>query len=96
MLTSRTGRRTRREIPINMRAAAGQCALIDRAAALLGKNRSRFMLDAACREAESILIDQRLFQLDVAAYKRFVAELDRPPAENARLRSLLRTKAPWE
>ena len=41
-----------RDTPINLRARAEQRELIDPAAALLGKNRSDFMLDAACRQAE--------------------------------------------
>jgi uncharacterized protein (DUF1778 family) len=96
MRTNESEERTRREVTINLRADAKQCALIDRAAAVLGKNRSQFMLETACREAGSVLLDQRLFLLDGKAYKSFVAELDRPPAENARLRRLLHSKAPWE
>ena len=96
MRTNESEERTRREVTINLRADAKQCALIDRAAAMLGKNRSKFMLETACREARSVLLDQRLFLLDGKAYKSFVAELDRPPAENARLRRLLHSKAPWE
>ena len=94
MRTTETEERT--SVTIQLRADARQCALIDRAAAVRGTNRSKFMLETACREAEGVLLDQRLFQLDDNAYKSFVAELDRPPAENARLRSLLHTKAPWE
>lgn len=96
MRTEDTGQRTRRGVTINLRADAKQCALIDRAAAVLGKNRSKFMLETACREAEGVLLDQRLFLLDDQAYKSFVARLDRPPAENPRLRRLLRSQAPWE
>jgi uncharacterized protein (DUF1778 family) len=96
MGTKETEGRTRRGVTINLRADAKQCALIDRAAAALGKNRSKFMLETACREAGSVLLDQRLFVLDDKAYKSFVAELDRPPAANARLRRLLHSKAPWE
>ena len=88
MGTKETEGRTRRGVTINLRADAKQCALIDRAAAVLGKNRSKFMLETACREAGSVLDDK--------AYKSFVAELDRPPAANARLRRLLHSKAPWE
>ena len=96
MGTKETEGRTRRGVTINLRADAKQCALIDRAAAVLGKNRSQFMLETACREAGSVLLDQRLFLLDDKTYKGFAAELDRPPAENARLRRLLHSKAPCE
>jgi uncharacterized protein (DUF1778 family) len=79
-----------------LRADQVKRALIDRAAERLGKNRSEFMLEAACRAATAVLLDQRLFLLDDKTYKRFTAALDTPPAENSRLRRLLRTKAAWE
>ena len=85
-----------RDVTINLRANQKQRALIDRAAETLGKNRSDFMLEAACREADAVLLDRRLFLLDEKAYKSFTAALDKPPAENPKLRRLLRSKAPWE
>jgi uncharacterized protein (DUF1778 family) len=85
-----------RDVTINLRANRKQRAVIDRAAETLGKNRSDFMLEAACREAEAVLLDQCYFQLDEKEFKRFAAALDKPPAENPRLRKLLATKAPWE
>ena len=83
-------------ISINLRTDATSRDLIDRAAEALGKNRSEFMLEAARREARAVLLDQRLFQLDDQAYRRFTAALDAAPTENPRLRRLLRTRAPWE
>lgn len=88
--------RTGRGVTINLRADERKRSLIDRAAERLGKNRSEFMLEAACREATAVLLDQRLFLLDEKAYKRFTAALDKPPAENRRLRRLMVTKAAWE
>lgn len=85
-----------RDVTINLRANRKQRGIIDRAAETLGKNRSDFMLEAACREAEAVLLDQRYFQLDEKEFKRFTAALDKSPAENPRLRRLLVTKAPWE
>ena len=85
-----------RGVTINLRADRRKRALIDRAAETLGKNRSEFMLDAACREATAVLLDQRLFLLDEKALKRFNDALNKPPAANPRLRRLLATKAPWE
>jgi uncharacterized protein (DUF1778 family) len=81
---------------INLRVSGHQKALIDRAAGTLGRNRSDFMLDAACREAESVLLGRRYFNLADDAFRRFTAMLDKPPAENPRLARLLRTKAPWD
>ena len=84
-----------RDVTINLRANRRQRAVIDRAAETLGKNRSDFMLEAACREAETVLLDRRYFQLDEAEFMKFAAALDRPPAGNPRLRRLLAAKAPW-
>jgi len=81
---------------INLRVTSGQKSLIDRAAEAQGRNRSDFMLDAACREAESVLLDQRYFNLDDDAFQRFTDLLDAPPKSNPRLARLLKTKAPWE
>ncbi|MGB8010252.1 MAG: DUF1778 domain-containing protein [Terriglobales bacterium] len=93
-----TGTKTRknRDETINLRASRRQKALIDRAANALGRNRSDFMLETACREAETVLLDRRYFALSSEEFKRFAAMLDKPPASNARLRRLLKTKAPWE
>lgn len=88
--------RRARDVNINLRASRGQRALIDRAAEALGKSRSDFMLEAASREAESVLLDQRYFALDAEAFQHFTAVLDAPPADNPRLRRLLTSKAPWD
>ncbi|MGH9574144.1 MAG: DUF1778 domain-containing protein [Candidatus Acidiferrales bacterium] len=89
-------KRGTRSITINLRADRAKRVLIDRAAEKVGKNRSEFMLEAACREATEVLLDQRLFMLDEKAYKRFVERLDAAPSENKRLKRLLTSKAPWE
>ncbi len=80
---------------INLRANPWQRTLIDQAAETLGKNRSDFMLEAACRAAEKAVLDRRLFLLDEKAYKRFTAALDKSPAGNSKLRRLLASSAPW-
>jgi uncharacterized protein (DUF1778 family) len=91
---TRTGKK--RDETINLRATERQKTLIDRAAVALGRNRSDFMLETACREAEAVLLDRRYFALSDEEFRRFAATLDKPPASNARLRRLLKTKAPWE
>jgi len=85
-----------RSANINLRVSLRQKALIDRAADALGRNRSDFMLETACREAEAVLLDRRYFALPAEEFKRFQAMLDKPPAGNPRLTRLLRTKSPWE
>jgi uncharacterized protein (DUF1778 family) len=82
--------------PINLRALASQKILIDQAAALVHKNRSDFMLEAACKEAENILLDQRLFLVTNESYQAFVKSLDSPIDENQKLHSLLKSNNPWD
>ncbi len=81
---------------INLRASAEQKALIDRAAARLGKTRTEFMLEAARQAAVNTLLDQRILQLDDEAYEKFLACLDAPARPAEALRQLLSTPAPWE
>jgi uncharacterized protein (DUF1778 family) len=81
---------------INLRITEDRRALIDRAAEAAGKDRTEFMLDAATREATSVLLDQRYFQLDSRGFAAFTAALDAAPADNPRLRELLARKAPWD
>lgn len=89
-------RTANRDVTINIRARTGQRDLIDRASARLGKSRSDFMLETACREAEAVLLDQTLFTLEAPAWRKFMAMLDAPPKPNKGLRDLMATKAPWE
>lgn len=85
-----------RTAPINLRALESQRSLIDKAASVLGKNRSDFMLETTCREAENILLGQRLFMLNVADFDAFMTTLDAPVKDNPALRNLMAHKAPWE
>ena len=83
-------------VSINIRAKAKQRDLIDQAADRLGRSRSDFMLEAACREAEDVLLDQAFFTVDEGTFAQFQALLDKPLLPTDKLRRLLRTKAPWE
>lgn len=80
---------------INIRVLASEQDLIDRAAEACGKTRSDFMLAAARREAECVLLDRRLFLLDEETYRTFVEQLDAQPQRNDKLRRLLATKPLW-
>jgi len=84
-----------RDAAINLRALPAQRDLIDQAAQLLGKNRSDFMLEAACDKAQSVLLDQVFFSLDTDKYRQFVELLDAPVQANPGLERLLAVKAPW-
>lgn len=83
-------------VTISIRAKARQRDLIDQAALRLGRSRSDFMLEVACREAEGVLLDQTYFGLDTDTFVRFQKMLDNPPEPTDRLRRLLMTKTPWK
>lgn len=81
---------------LNIRIKPEERGLIDRAAQLLGKNRTEFMLDAARRVAEEALLDRTLFEVRPEVYQEFLNRLDAPPEPNERLRKTLQTPPPWE
>lgn len=83
-------------VSINIRAKAKQRNLIDQAAERLGRSRSDFMLEAACREAEDVLLDQVFFTVDEGTFAQFQTLLDQPLPPTDKLRRLLKTKAPWD
>jgi uncharacterized protein (DUF1778 family) len=86
----------RQAVSINIRAKARQRDLIDQAAYRKGRSRSDFMLEAACREAEDVLLDQAFFTVDASTFAEFQKLLDHPLPPTDKLRRLLKTKAPWE
>jgi len=85
-----------RDAAINLRALAEQRDLIDHAAQLLGKNRSDFMLEAACDKAQAVVLDQVFFGLDAEKFRQFTKVLDAPPTHNPGLERLMAVKAPWK
>ncbi|TCT09107.1 DUF1778 domain-containing protein [Paralcaligenes ureilyticus] len=87
---------TQEPVTISIRAKAGQRDLIDQAADRLGRSRSEFMLEAACREAEDVLLDQTYFALDAKGFSAFQAMLDTPPAPSDRLRRTMKAPVPWK
>lgn len=94
MIQTQTSETT--SVSINIRAKARQRDLIDQAAERLGRSRSDFMLEAACREAEDVLLDQAFFTVDEGTFAQFQALLDQPLPPTDKLRRLLKAKAPWE
>jgi len=87
---------TNESVSINIRAKAKQRDLIDQAANRLGRSRSEFMLEVACREAEDVLLDQAFFAVDAGTFSQFQALLDEPLPPTDKLRRLLKKKAPWD
>lgn len=84
-----------RDANINIRARSEQKALIDRASNILGKSRSDFMLDLACKEAVDVVLDQRVIYMSPEHYSDLLDMLDAPPQDNPKLRELLSTPSPW-
>lgn len=85
-----------RAAAINLRALPEQRDLIDHAARLLGKNRSDFMLEAACERAQNVVLDQVHFMLDADKFQAFVDLLDAPPKPNPGLERLFALQSPWD
>ncbi len=83
-------------VPINMRVEARQHILLNKAAEVMNRDCAAFILDVACREAENVLLGQRLFQLDDDTFATFEEALDTPVPHNAKLKSLLASRSPWE
>ncbi len=81
---------------IQIRVQSKVRALIDRAAAVAGKSRSEFMIECAQAEAISVLLDQRYVELEGQDWDKLMAILARPPMPNAALKTLIRSRAPWE
>ena len=85
-----------RDAAINLRARPEQRDLIDEAAQVLGKNRSDFMLEAACDRARSVLLDQVFFKLDTKRFQHFMRQLDAPSVPNDGLKRLMAIEPPWK
>jgi uncharacterized protein (DUF1778 family) len=88
--------RRRRDTVINVRLTKMLRDLIDRAADVVGKTRSEFILESARTHAIDVLLDRRLFTLDAEQYESFIKTLEAPPAPNEKLKRLLASKSPWE
>jgi uncharacterized protein (DUF1778 family) len=81
---------------LNIRIKPELRNLIDRAAGVLGKTRTDFVLEASRRAAEEALQDQSTFAISDEDFRAFVALLDAPPLRNERLRKTMRAAPPWD
>jgi uncharacterized protein (DUF1778 family) len=81
---------------VNLRMAAEDRNIIDRAAKLAGKTRTEFMVEAARQAAQETLLDSRLIVVDGKTFERFRKIFDAPARPNERLNRLMNLKAPWE
>lgn len=95
-MTTPTPETKSKPVPINMRTDAKRRDLIDTAAQILSVDRTSFILDAACKRAEEVIIDRRLFLLDDEAFDRFEQALEANPMRNNEcVRDLLARPKPW-
>jgi uncharacterized protein (DUF1778 family) len=83
-------------VPLNFRIKPSVKNLIDRAAEVVGKHRTDFVIEAAERRAEEVLLDRTVFTVSPEAYAEFLVRLDTPPQPNERLRRTMTAKAPWD
>lgn len=96
MSASHTSKRSDVSVPLNMRIKPATRNLIDRAAELLGKTRTDFMLEASERRAEEVLLDRTIFTVSPEIYAEYLVRLEAPPQINERLKRTMSTKAPWD
>jgi uncharacterized protein (DUF1778 family) len=114
MTTNKTKQPECRNGTINLRVGDVQKEAIDsakptlceRAAAIQGKSRTEFILDAAYSEATSFLLeacassndDRKFFLVDDATFEAFDRQLEAQPdpQQLKALKALLERPAPWE
>ena len=87
--------RPRADATITMRIPVRTRDLIDSAAAVEGTTRTEFVLESARLRAIDVLLDQRIFALDLEQSAAFAEALNNPPKPNDALRALMKRPAPW-
>jgi uncharacterized protein (DUF1778 family) len=95
MMVMSTEQSSRRET-LNIRIRPEERSLIDFAAKAQGKNRTDFILEAARRAVEEVLLDRAIISVSLEAYAEFLTRLDAPPQPNERLRRTMQTPPPWD
>jgi uncharacterized protein (DUF1778 family) len=96
MSSSQTEKHPDASVALNLRVKPATRNLIDRAAEVLGKTRTDFMLEASERRAEEVLLDRAVFTVTSEVYADYLARLDAPPQPNPKLSRTINTNAPWD
>lgn len=78
---------------INLRIDETRLSLIDEAAKITGKSRTEFTITAAYKEAEEIILDQKIYVLDEADCDYLERNNCKP---DPKLVKLFQSKSPWE
>lgn len=94
-MTASTSSATR-SARLGLRATPEQEAVLRRAADVVHKSLTDFILDSACQAAEQTLLDQRLFMVSGSQYQALMDLLEQPEQANVGLRDLFSRKAPWD
>lgn len=94
-MTSPTPADKPRRHTLNLRIPAVERDLIDRAAASAGKTRTDFILEAAHRAAEEILLDRAFMAVSPDACAEFLRHVDQLAQPNQLLQRTMRAEAPW-
>jgi uncharacterized protein (DUF1778 family) len=81
---------------IDLRLTPSAKQTLQRAASVVNKTLTEFLLDRGLEAAHEALADRRAFLLDEGQWAEFMARLDAPPSDNPRLRALLARKPAWE
>lgn len=86
------------EVNIHLRARSQDRNLIDRAAELVGSNRSQFMMASAIKEAKNILLDQSTLYANAKTFQKVMDWMDAEatPVEAEGMKRILQAKAPWQ
>lgn len=81
---------------VSLRIDVDTRQLIDRAAAVLGKTRTEFMVESARVQAVDVLLDQRLFGFAPRRFDAFVEALNSTPEAGPKLKALLSRTPLWK
>ena len=84
------------DVQLNLRAKESQRALIDAAAEILHKSRTDFILEMACKAAENVILDRRVFNFNDEQYAEFIDMLDAPVEDEPAINKLLARNPQWD
>lgn len=89
---------TTAEVNIHLRARLQDRTLIDRAAEVVGANRSQFMMASSLKEAKNILLDQSTLYANAKTFLTVMDWMDAEatPAEAKGMKRILEAKVPWQ
>lgn len=79
----------------NIRATDDEKRLVEEAAAIMRMNTSQFVMQAAVRSAEEVLVERTRFVLPADKWSEFVDRLDRPAREIPELKTAISKPSPF-